>query len=296
MQIFVRNLYSRSQACELEPSSSVAELKKLIEAVEGVPSCSQGLVYAGRQLEDERSLQSYGIHPHSTVHLVLRLRGGKGGFGALLRGLGRDGSKTTNDDAMRDLQGRRVRHSNAEKKLKEWEAKAKERELEKIALQHIKEQERQARREQEQKVEVDVIMAAQKAAVAGVQDAVQSALAEAKKAAAAGGTNGGINGRGAAVPSKRTATAGTAGAVAGSGPAPKRSRMLAALESFGSEDEDDSEDSEEESSEGAESEEGKEEEAGKEKEDEGKEVGKAEGKEREAGKEGKGDEAADGQQ
>ena len=38
------------------------------------------------------------------MSLVLRLRGGKGGFGALLRGLGRDGSKTTNNDAMRDLQ------------------------------------------------------------------------------------------------------------------------------------------------------------------------------------------------
>jgi hypothetical protein len=124
----------------------------LLQEAAGVPSCSQGLVFGGRQLQDERSLSSYEISNGSTLHLVLRLRGGKGGFGALLRGLGRDGSKTTNDDAMRDLQGRRMRHMNAEKKLKDWEAKAKERELEKIALQHIKQQERQTRREQEQKV------------------------------------------------------------------------------------------------------------------------------------------------
>ncbi|GLI65504.1 hypothetical protein VaNZ11_009053, partial [Volvox africanus] len=181
MQLFVRGLDARSKTCDVEPCCTVADLKRRIEDTEGVPSCSQGLVHGGRQLDDERSLQSYGIADHSTVHLVLRLRGGKGGFGALLRGLGRDGSKTTNDDAMRDLQGRRMRHANAEKKLKDWEAKSKERELEKVAFQHIKQQERQARREQDQKVEVESIIAAQKAAVAGVQDAVQSALAEAKK-------------------------------------------------------------------------------------------------------------------
>lgn len=98
----------------------------------GIPSCSQGLVYAGKQLEDERLLSSYGITNHATLTLVLRLRGGKGGFGALLRGLGRDGSKTTNFDACRDLQGRRLRHKAGEDKLKEWQAQAKERELEKV--------------------------------------------------------------------------------------------------------------------------------------------------------------------
>lgn len=98
----------------------------------GIPSCSQGLVYAGKQLDDERQLSSYGIANHSTLTLVLRLRGGKGGFGALLRGLGRDGSKTTNFDACRDLQGRRIRHQTGEEKMKEWQAQAKERELEKV--------------------------------------------------------------------------------------------------------------------------------------------------------------------
>ncbi|KXZ56277.1 hypothetical protein GPECTOR_1g242 [Gonium pectorale] len=243
MQLFVRGLQACTRACEVEPCGSVADLKLRIQEVEGVPSCWQGLVWRGRQLQDDRSLHSYGIEPHSTLHLVLRLRGGKGGFGALLRGLGRDGSKTTNDDAMRDLQGRRMRHSNAEAKLKEWEAKAKERELEKIALQHIKQQERLARREAENKVEVESVVAAQKAAITGVQDAVQSALAEAKKATAGGSGSGA--GAGPAVPGKRAAAAvaGPAGAAAacaggkGPGPAAKRSRMMAALETFGSDDE-----------------------------------------------------------
>lgn len=64
--------------------------------------------------------------------MLLRLVGGKGGFGALLRGLGRDGSKTVNQDACRDLQGRRLRYSNAEKKLQDWQDQAHEREMEKV--------------------------------------------------------------------------------------------------------------------------------------------------------------------
>ncbi|KAG2440978.1 hypothetical protein HXX76_003831 [Chlamydomonas incerta] len=207
-----------------------------------MPCCSQGLVFAGRQLEDARSLASYGISSDSTLHLVLRLRGGKGGFGALLRGLGRDGSKTTNNDAMRDLQGRRLKHANAEQKLKEWADKEKERELEKIAMKHIKEQERQAKREREQEVEVGSIVEAHRATVARVQDAVQAALASgtASKAGAGAGPSA------AAAPgAKRTAAAAAAAAGAGAGakaaavpagPMAKRSRMMAAIESFGSDD------------------------------------------------------------
>lgn len=73
------------------------------------------------------------------LSLLGRLRGGKGGFGALLRGQGRDGKITTNYDACRDLSGRRLRHINADKKLEEWSRQAKERELEQVALKHLKE-------------------------------------------------------------------------------------------------------------------------------------------------------------
>lgn len=74
------------------------------------------------------------------VHLLLRLRGGKGGFGSLLRGPAtKAGQKKTNNfDACRDMSGRRLRHVNAEKKLEEWRAEAEERKLEKIAEEFIK--------------------------------------------------------------------------------------------------------------------------------------------------------------
>jgi hypothetical protein len=54
---------------------------------------------------------------------------------------------TDNFDACRDLSGRRLRHVNAEQKLAEWAAGAKERELEKVGLKHIRAQEKAALRE-----------------------------------------------------------------------------------------------------------------------------------------------------
>ncbi|KAL0379401.1 UNVERIFIED_CONTAM: Replication stress response regulator SDE2 [Sesamum angustifolium] len=80
------------------------------------------------------------------VHLLLRLRGGKGGFGSLLRGAAtKAGQKKTNNfDACRDMSGRRLRHVNAEKKLEEWRAEAEERKWEKMAEEFIKKKAKEA--------------------------------------------------------------------------------------------------------------------------------------------------------
>lgn len=74
------------------------------------------------------------------VHLLLRLVGGKGGFGSLLRGAATKAGqkKTSNFDACRDMSGRRLRHVNAEKKLEEWRAEEEERRLEKNAEDFLK--------------------------------------------------------------------------------------------------------------------------------------------------------------
>lgn len=179
MQLFVRGLQSATVVLEAGVDSSVFNVKNLIEQRTGVPAGLQGLVFAGRQLDNSRSLVSYGVVQGSTFHLVLALRGGKGGFGALLRGQGRDGKITTNFDACRDLSGRRIRHVNAEKKLADHMAQAKERELEKVAVQHIKEVAKQAKKDVEQKVNVDQVKEEQRHTLAKVQDAVQTALASA---------------------------------------------------------------------------------------------------------------------
>lgn len=109
------------------------------------------VVYAGKQLASDRTLHDYGIERDSTLHLVGQLLGGKGGFGSLLRGAGR-AILTDNVDACRDLSGRRLRQANAEKRLAEWAAEARERELEKIALKHVKEQQKATKKEQRAQV------------------------------------------------------------------------------------------------------------------------------------------------
>ncbi|XP_041641262.1 replication stress response regulator SDE2 [Cheilinus undulatus] len=69
---------------------------------------------------------------HGAVyHLELRLCGGKGGFGSMLRALGAQIEKTTNREACRDLSGRRLRDVNHEKEMAEWLKKQAEREAEK---------------------------------------------------------------------------------------------------------------------------------------------------------------------
>lgn len=64
------------------------------------------------------------------IQLVLKIYGGKGGFGSMLRAIGAQIEKTTNREACRDLSGRRLRDINEEKRLKNWIEKKKNEERE----------------------------------------------------------------------------------------------------------------------------------------------------------------------
>ncbi|XP_027350827.1 replication stress response regulator SDE2 [Abrus precatorius] len=144
--LFVKHLDGKTLTLTFpSPILHANSIKDRLFELTGIPIQHQRLVTGCRHLNDEKSViqcspEDGNIFP--SVRLLLRLKGGKGGFGSLLRGAAtKAGQKKTNNfDACRDMSGRRLRHVNAEKRLEEWKAGEEERRLEKVAEDFLKKQ------------------------------------------------------------------------------------------------------------------------------------------------------------
>lgn len=77
MSIFVKSIDGKTRTIQCSRNSTIAEIKAQMRDKEGLQPDEQRLIFAGKNLEDTKTLMDYNIGNDSTIHLVLRVRGGK---------------------------------------------------------------------------------------------------------------------------------------------------------------------------------------------------------------------------
>lgn len=76
LMVKVKTLTGKEIEVDIEPSDSIARIKERVEEKEGIPPVQQRLIFAGKQMADDKAAREYGVEGGSVLHLVLALRGG----------------------------------------------------------------------------------------------------------------------------------------------------------------------------------------------------------------------------
>ncbi|XVE77273.1 hypothetical protein DITRI_Ditri13aG0049000 [Diplodiscus trichospermus] len=190
LQLFVKLLDGETLSLQFPTSQvKVGSVKHRIHEITKIPINLQRLI-RGHQLKEDTVIS----HSNATLNLSLRLLGGKGGFGSLLRGAATKAGqkKTSNFEACRDMSGRRLRHVNVEKRLEEWKAEEEERKLEKIAEDFIKKKAKTGKKgvgDVEAEKYVEKYRKESARCVAVVEESVRAACLNAKRKAVPGGAD-----------------------------------------------------------------------------------------------------------
>lgn len=77
MMIKVKTLTGKEIEIDIEPSDTIERVKERVEEKEGIPPIQQRLIFAGKQMNDDKTAKDYNIEGGSVLHLVLALRGGR---------------------------------------------------------------------------------------------------------------------------------------------------------------------------------------------------------------------------